>query len=67
MVQSCASTIRELLEKSGIAAKDVASIGVTARWQAYGIDENGKASTYYDSWLDTRRQYAEEMRFRAEA
>jgi len=29
---SCAATIRELLDKSGVAAKDVAAVGSMARW-----------------------------------
>lgn len=64
---SCASTIRELLDKSGIEAKDVAAIGVDGQMAGImGIDENGEASTHYDSWLDTRcGKYAEEMRSRA--
>ena len=64
---SCASTISEPLDKSGIEAKDVAAIGVDGQMAGImGIDENGEASTHYDSWLDTRcGKYAEEMRSRA--
>ena len=61
---SCAATIKELLDKSGIAAKGVAAIGIDGQMAGImGVDENGEASTYYDSWLDTRcGRYMEEMR-----
>ena len=64
---SCAATIRELLDKSGVAAKDVAAVGIDGQMAGIvGIDESGEASTYYDSWLDTRcGKYMEEMRSRA--
>jgi xylulokinase len=67
LYMSCAATIKELLDKSGIAAKGVAAIGIDGQMAGImGVDENGEASTYYDSWLDTRcGRYMEEMRSRA--
>jgi len=67
LYMSCARTIRELIDKSGIAGRDVAAIGVDGQMAGImGIDESGEASTYYDSWLDTRcGKYMEEMRSRA--
>lgn len=67
LYMSCAATIKELLDKSGVAAKDVAAIGVDGQMAGImGVDENGEASTYYDSWLDTRcGKYMEQMRSRA--
>jgi xylulokinase len=64
---SCAETIKELLDKSGINPKDVAAIGIDGQMAGImGVDEKGQASTYYDSWLDTRcGKYAEEMRKKA--
>ncbi len=67
LYMSCARTIKELLSKSGIAVSDVAAIGIDGQMAGImGVDENGEASTYYDSWLDTRcSKYMEEMRTRA--
>jgi len=67
LYMSCAATIKELLDKSGVAAKDVAAIGVDGQMAGImGVDVNGEASTYYDSWLDTRcGKYMDQMRSRA--
>ena len=64
---SCARTIKEVIERAQIAAKDVAAVGMDGQMAGImGIDEQGEASTYYDSWLDTRcGKYMEEMRSRA--
>ena len=64
---SCAEAIKELLDKSGINPKDVAAIGIDGQMAGImGVDERPQASTYYDSWLDTRcGKYAEEMRKKA--
>lgn len=58
--QSCVRTMKELTEKSGINGKDVLAIGVDSQMAGImGIDKKGEASTWYDSWLDTRcSQYA---------
>jgi len=64
---SCANTIRELMEKSGVSAADIATIGIDGQMAGImGVEANGEASTYYDSWLDMRcGKYMEEMRTRA--
>lgn len=64
---SCANTIRELLEKSGVAASDVAAIGLDGQMAGImGVDADGEASTYFDSWLDMRcGKYMEQMNARA--
>ena len=64
---SCANTIKELLEKSGVSGADIASIGIDGQMAGImGIDASGKASTYYDSWLDMRcGKYMEQMQQRA--
>jgi len=67
LYMSCARTIKELLDKSGIKPSDVATIGIDGQMAGImGVDEKGEASTYYDSWLDTRcGKYMEQMRARA--
>ena len=67
LYMSCARTIKELLQKSGIKPSDVAAIGIDGQMAGImGVDEKGEASTYYDSWLDTRcGKYMEQMRARA--
>ena len=67
LYMSCARTIKELLEKSGTASSDVAAIGIDGQMAGImGVDCNGQASTYFDSWLDTRcGGQMEEMRARA--
>ncbi len=64
---SCANTIKELLEKSGVSGADIAGIGIDGQMAGImGIDESGEASTYFDSWLDMRcGRYMNEMRDRA--
>ncbi len=64
---SCANTIKELLEKSGVSGSDIAGIGLDGQMAGImGIDESGEASTYFDSWLDMRcGRYMNEMRERA--
>lgn len=64
---SCANTIRELLQKSGVSGTDIAGIGLDGQMAGImGIDESGEASTYFDSWLDMRcGPYMNEMRQRA--
>lgn len=64
---SCANTIKELLEKSGVSGADIAGIGIDGQMAGImGIDESGEASTYFDSWLDMRCGcYMNEMRDRA--
>lgn len=64
---SCANTIKELLEKSGVSGADIAGIGLDGQMAGImGIDESGEASTYFDSWLDMRcGRYMNEMRERA--
>lgn len=48
-------TIRALIEKSGVPPKAVLAIGMDGQMAGImGIDAKGEASTYYDSWLDTR-------------
>ena len=67
LYKSCADTIKELMEKSAINPKDIAAIGIDGQMAGImGVDSKGEASTYYDSWLDTRcAKYANEMRKRA--
>lgn len=64
---SCARTIKELLDKSGTSPADVNAIGIDGQMAGImGVDEKGQASTYFDSWLDTRcGGQMEEMRARA--
>jgi xylulokinase len=55
IVGSCARTIKQLLEQSGISGTDIAAIGLDGQMAGImGIDASGEASTYYDSWLDMR-------------
>lgn len=52
---SCAHTINTLINKSGIDPKQIVAIGLDGQMAGImGIDKNGEATTYYDSWLDTR-------------
>lgn len=64
---SCINTIKDILEKSGIPAKNVEAIGLDGQMAGImGVDEDGEASTYYDSWLDMRcGRYVEEMKAKA--
>lgn len=65
---SCIRTIKEVMEKSGIAPSDIAAIGIDGQSAGImGVDSEGEASTIYDSWLDTRCvKYMQEMRQKAE-
>ena len=52
---SVTNTIHEIMTKSGISGSDVLGIGIDAQMAGImGIDQEWKAVTYYDSWLDTR-------------
>jgi xylulokinase len=56
--------IRRLLEEQGAAGGEIAAIGIDSQMAGImGIDKNGEAATYYDSWLDTRcKKYVDLMR-----
>jgi xylulokinase len=60
--------IKSLAEQSGCKGVDVAAIGIDAQMAGImGIDKDGEASTYYDSWLDTRcKEYVKLVKERAE-
>lgn len=64
---SCVRTIQELVARTGIDGAKIAAIGLDGQMAGImGVDEQGEASTYYDSWLDTRSgRYVEEMKRRA--
>ncbi|HWR24338.1 MAG TPA: FGGY family carbohydrate kinase [Feifaniaceae bacterium] len=61
---SCANTIRSLMEQTGVSPSDIAAIGLDGQMAGImGVDAEGEASTYYDSWLDMRcGKYMEGMR-----
>lgn len=65
--QSVLQTIKMLMERSNADTDSVAAIGIDSQMAGImGIDENGEAVTYYDSWLDTRcEKYMNEMRAKA--
>ncbi|MDR2630597.1 MAG: hypothetical protein LBC60_06720 [Spirochaetaceae bacterium] len=61
--------IKRLLEEQGVRGSEVAAVGIDSQMAGImGIDREGEAATYYDSWLDTRckkyvalmREYSEE-------
>ena len=60
--------IKSLAEQSGCMGTDVAAIGIDSQMAGImGIDKDGEASTYYDSWLDTRcKNYVDLVKERAE-
>lgn len=60
---SVVRTIKELMDKSGIAAKQVGAVGIDGQMAGImGIDKDGEAATCYDSWLDVRSNvYVKEM------
>jgi len=60
--------IKSLAEQSGCKGTDVAAIGIDSQMAGImGIDKDGEASTYYDSWLDTRcKEYVKLVKERAE-
>ena len=64
---SCARTINALIESTGIKPEKIAAIGIDGQMAGImGIDENGEAATYYDSWLDVRSSpYVDVMREKA--
>jgi len=52
---SCVRTVKDLLEQSSIDPEDIGAIGIDGQMAGImGIDSEGEASTYYDSWLDMR-------------
>jgi xylulokinase len=54
-VEAVCTTIRELLEKSGLPAGSVAGVALDGQMAGIiGIGEDGLNVTPYDSWLDTR-------------
>jgi xylulokinase len=60
--------IKRLLEEQGLRGAEIAAIGIDSQMAGImGIDKDGEAATYYDSWLDTRcKKYVTLMRDRAE-
>ena len=60
--------IKSLTEQSGCKGAEVAAIGIDSQMAGImGIDKDGEASTYYDSWLDTRcKEYVKLVKERAE-
>jgi len=64
---SCVRTVAEVVGKSGIDPMRVAAIGIDGQMAGImGVDRDGEASTYYDSWLDMRcGKYMQGMRERA--
>lgn len=64
---SVVRTIRALMDRGIAAPEQVLAVGIDSQMAGImGISEDGEASTYYDSWLDTRcAKYMEQMRNRA--
>ena len=60
--------VKSLLEQSGCRGTEVAAIGIDGQMAGImGLDRDGEASTYYDSWLDTRcKKYVQLVKERAE-
>ncbi len=67
IIGSVARTIRQAIEKAGIDAKQIAAACVDGQMAGImGVDKQGNAATYYDSWLDTRcNKQMKQMRERA--
>lgn len=65
---SSVRTIKECVEKSGIAPADVAALAFDGQMSGIGtVDAEWGTPTPYDSWLDTRcKPYIEQMRPNAE-
>jgi xylulokinase len=65
---SVVRVIKELLEKTRVRGGDIAAVGIDSQMAGImGIDRDGEATTYYDSWLDTRcEKYVDLMRDRSE-
>ncbi len=68
MLGSVLRTVRDAVQKAGIAPQDVAAIGLDAQMSGIlGVAADGLASTPYDSWLDTRcTPYVQRMKQTAE-
>ena len=68
MLGSVLRTVRDAVQKAGIAPQDVAAIGLDAQMSGIlGVAADGMASTPYDSWLDTRcTPYVQRMKQTAE-
>ena len=55
MLDSVLATISEVMNKSGVSAKDVVAIALDGQMAGVmAVDKDGMAVTPYDSWLDTR-------------
>ncbi|MCM1134100.1 MAG: FGGY family carbohydrate kinase [Clostridium sp.] len=53
--ESVFTSIRRLVEEAGVPAGAVEGIGIDSQMAGImGVDEQGEAVTYYDSWLDSR-------------
>ncbi|MBU9736398.1 xylulokinase [Diplocloster agilis] len=61
---SVLGAVREVMDQSGVDSCEVAAIGIDSQMAGImGVDEQGEAVTYYDSWLDSRcEEYVELMR-----
>lgn len=59
--------LRQLVQQSNVKPQEILSVGIDSQMAGImGIDKNGEATTYYDSWLDTRcGRYVDEMKTRA--
>ncbi len=67
LYDSCVEALRLLMEQSGVDGRRIAAIGLDGQMAGImGVDENGQATTYYDSWLDMRcGEYASLMQEQA--
>ncbi|MCL2116954.1 MAG: FGGY family carbohydrate kinase [Planctomycetaceae bacterium] len=67
MYGSCVRTIKEVVEKTNVRPESICAIGCDGQMAGIiGVDADGEAATYYDSWLDTRcGKYVDEMKTRA--
>jgi xylulokinase len=65
---SVVRVIKSLAEQSGCKGTEIAAIGIDSQMAGImGVDKDGEASTYYDSWLDTRcKDYVKLVKDRAE-
>jgi xylulokinase len=64
---SVVRVIKQLLEETGVKGNEIAALGIDSQMAGImGIDRDGEAATYYDSWLDTRcKKYVTLMRERS--
>lgn len=64
ILNSVIHTIRDVVDRSGVPAADIAAVGIDSQMAGImGVDANGDAVTYYDSWLDMRcGKYMDRMR-----